>query len=365
MATWDSILDYLRGDPCKVGYFGVPGTWSPWDAGYQADVGRLINSAWFYWQGVGYVAAFGPVNGPITNPSYAESVQEGVDETVRLILARPGPIVLGGYSQGAEVVYWVAREFLTGGRLAHRRGDLLLIVTFGNPCRAKGHGVNQATAHGWGISRKPPLTELLPIWLDYALPGDMYCCADDDTYLAIGYAALTKLQLHDPWQLVQAMLALIQSDEFADALAELLDPLFPGLATTLGELTGMDGAALLANRKPVGGGVLGGLMSGQLLTATPAGGNLLGGLIGAGTGMLGGLLDGVIPGGLPPIVGGLLGGGSGPGGTPTGMYKLGKTFAALLNFATTNDHGHYHDTPAFAGTNAVAHAVGEVNRLAA
>jgi len=196
-----------------ITYFGVPGTWALFDAGFQADVARELpgTGEWdgvaaeilgqaqqFRWQGVNYAAAFGPVNpppwAPVPTPSYADSVLGGVRNAVDLINAIPGPFVLGGYSQGAEVVGRLRRE-LVAGSLRHRLRDCRLSITFGDPTRQADDEV-YGGGDGIGISRLaiPPCPFRC---VTFALPGDIYCTTPADTQagddMHAVYKALTSL----------------------------------------------------------------------------------------------------------------------------------------------------------------------------
>lgn len=196
-----------------ITFYGVPGTWALFDAGFQADVARELPGVgeWdilqcelfgeevpFRWQGVNYPASFGPVNpppwAPVPAPSYADSVLVGAAELTRLINATPGKFVISGYSQGGGVVGLV-RQALVAGNLHHRVDDCLLSITFGDPTRQPSDEVYGGGA-GAGISR----LEIPPCpfrCVTYAVTGDMYCTtptstqAGDDMHAV--YEALTSL----------------------------------------------------------------------------------------------------------------------------------------------------------------------------
>ena len=185
----------------------VAGTWSPPDAGFQADLARAVTSDWddihtevmgwngpaFRWVPVPYPASFGPVSPPYPGaPAYVDSVAEGVRNTIAAINNTPGRFVLSGYSQGAEVVGRVCIE-LANGALQHRRSDCRGCITFGDPARQPEDNA-YGGGEGWGISRLR-----IPPWIDrvtYAVPGDMYCTCPDgqvgDQMHAV-YYALTHL----------------------------------------------------------------------------------------------------------------------------------------------------------------------------
>lgn len=232
--------------------FTSGGTWSYWDQGFQADVGRAVGGgewdgiyaeilgtdgpAW-RWQPVGYNTSFGPVGGPPDALSYKESVATGVAENVRLINMTPGQFALSGYSMGAEVVGRTVLE-LQSGSLTHRLADCLGTVTFGDPTRQK-TDPNPAGGKGWGISKLviPPSTIKRRT---YARAGDIYCtCPDGDTgeKMHAVYDTLTDMQLHDFGGMVTDLFTQIgQSDSLmSEALALLTDPVsgLPGLIGAL------------------------------------------------------------------------------------------------------------------------------------
>lgn len=343
----------VRAGDDRIAVLTFSGTGAPSGVGPASDVVARADASRVYEVPSPGPHSFGPV--PVTPdlndpkaPSYEESEQIDYEWACQWVRDHPGVrVVLGGYSQGAQSASRVAMEFLTGSLRdeAHR---FVGGYTFGNPSRREGAGPGGVAGRGIADESKR-MTEVPDTWADYALAGDMYTTASDDTYLTIGYLALTKLQLHDPLELAQAMFQLITSDLFTDALAELLPVGTPGLLDVLGELTGQDGSQYLAGRSPLSGGLLGPLVTG-------------------GTGFVGGLLSGIPQlGQAGKILGGLLGGGSGPGGTTNGWVKMGRTVAALTDFLARNPHIRYDD-PAFAvfdGQTAVAHAVGHLNAITA
>lgn len=334
----------------------VAGTIARWWEGPPADTARIVTpqpSPWthianvldgigdeepvFVWQGFEYPAeGFGM--GQLTMD---ESCAIGKAEGIKQIQQRPvgSKVVLVGYSQGAIVVYQIAHEFLPGGALEDYQ--LVCVVNYGDPTCPQG-----TYPDGYGITRYVWDPRLLPVLHSFGNVGDMYPRAAEDTYLHIGFLALKGLALNFG-DLLKVMMAMIQNDEFVDALVELLDPLTPGLLDAVVELTGLSKTAAqtkIDTKTPVSGGILGSLTNsasggvgiGSLLNGIP--------ILGMGTGFLGGFLGGLSGlGQFGQIVGGLLGGGSGSGGTNAGWVKMGKTFAALLNFASTNAHYRYGD----------------------
>ena len=153
-----------------------------------------------------YMATFGPVPAAgssifsaIRNPSYNESVAKAVDSAVDMILKCPEtqPIILGGYSQGAEVAERVKAEFTSGGRLFGRK--LVACYTFGNPARPQGITFpNGNTLPYGGITGLNLPTPQGCFYRSYAFFDDMYANANPNSYLKDFYEELTDLQLHDP-----------------------------------------------------------------------------------------------------------------------------------------------------------------------
>jgi len=180
--------------PTQPFLYTFAGTWSHWDAGFQADLARMLPDT-YQWQPCWYPASFGFINPPFPGaPSYADSVEQGVDEGVRLINLNPGRFALSGYSQGAEVVGRLCQE-LTTGRLRHRGGDVLGVATFGDPARqrsdrtvgdGKGAGISKLVIDGPGHLNR----------LTAAAKGDMYCTIPDGqvgNQMHAAYYALTRL----------------------------------------------------------------------------------------------------------------------------------------------------------------------------
>lgn len=176
----------------KPTLYTVAGTWSWWDAGFQADCARELFDT-YVWQPVGYPASFGPINPPFPGaPAYCDSVEQGVEEAIWLINRKPGKFSLSGYSQGAEVVGRLCQE-LMNGKLKHRQKDCLTAVTFGDPARQESDRTI-GDGKGTGISKLviPPGIDRLTA----AVRGDMYCTipegqAGDQMHAA--YYALTHL----------------------------------------------------------------------------------------------------------------------------------------------------------------------------
>jgi hypothetical protein len=126
---------------------------SMWDTTppQPAAVAIALDQTLCYWQPLGNYPA------SVTNPQMGRSVQEGVDEIVRLIndVYPPGnprgtSFILLGYSQGAIVVSHFVRDELLSptGRCSGRAGDLVAVGVWGNPCRLPGWASGNQYA-GW------------------------------------------------------------------------------------------------------------------------------------------------------------------------------------------------------------------------
>ncbi|DAZ90165.1 putative peptidoglycan-binding domain-containing protein [Mycobacteroides abscessus subsp. bolletii] len=213
----------------RITVYTFAGTWSAADWGFQADVARGLDPGFFTWAPIDYPASFGPIpGGPvtgITSLSYQESVEVAVRAGIKRIAATPGKFMLGGYSQGAEAASRLLREIIHGGSLSHRASDFIGGYTFGNPCREENHTWPGDTLAGRGIS--PNRIEGTPLtWHDYAHAGDMYTAvpkgdAGDD--ITAVYDVLTRLQIHDPFQMaIDMVAALTGKGGLAEQIAELL-----------------------------------------------------------------------------------------------------------------------------------------------
>jgi hypothetical protein len=119
------------------------------------------------------------------------SVDYGVEQIISAINTTPGPFVLSGLSQGAMVCSKVYNE-IRYGRLAHRRGDFLAGIMFGNPARQAGHTIDLVGATdpgGSGLQQFPIrqsygetygiLSNCEPFWWEFANPGDPACTTVD------------------------------------------------------------------------------------------------------------------------------------------------------------------------------------------
>lgn len=167
----------------------------------------------------GYSGSFGPIPamGPsgfnpfsaLGAPSYEKSVDHGVLYACKQIETLPidTNIILGGYSQGAQLVSELVREF-HHGRLKHRFNQLKAVYTFGNPSRAQDRTFPNGNTLPWHGIAKNDLIPTPPgvLWRDYGFFDDMYCNANPDSYLFDFYDVLTDIQFHDPWKAVQDLI---------------------------------------------------------------------------------------------------------------------------------------------------------------
>lgn len=171
-----------------------------------------------------YEASFGPIPAAgssvfnaIWAPSYQESIAHGLDSAVAQITKVPlgTNLVLGGYSQGAELCNHVVRE-IKQGKLIQYLPYLKAVYTFGNPCRSPGRTFPNGNVLPWGgIAGPERYTECPPhvLWRDYAFPNDMYANANPKSYLHDFYEGLTDIQFHDPFKAVMEVFGhLTQTD---------------------------------------------------------------------------------------------------------------------------------------------------------
>ncbi|BCP41415.1 hypothetical protein MINTMi27_15080 [Mycobacterium intracellulare] len=116
-----------------------------------ASVIPLLDPDVFFWQPLGNYPA------SVVNPQMGQSVQEGVDEMVRLWneVYPTNSKVLMGYSQGAIVVCHFVRDELLNpkGRCYGQAKNLLCVAVWGNPCRLPGFASGNEFA-GWPLPEK-------------------------------------------------------------------------------------------------------------------------------------------------------------------------------------------------------------------
>jgi pimeloyl-ACP methyl ester carboxylesterase len=240
---------------------------------------------------------------PNPDISYEESRNAGVVETIRLINTTPvgTPLVLIGYSQGADVAIHVAAQFLPGGQLAGRVKDVKRIITFGSPSRPAGPTLLGNNPPGEGISGFVTPDEFRSITWDYVNNGDMY--ASSTKLLRLFYSILTKMEL---------------SVDFAVAAIQIL------------------------------GTAVGGVQQGVL-------GGILGGLFGtAGANSTSRVINAVAPKATTAQIATL-------SGLLTDVGDVAQTIKVALQFASTGAHMNYHTWPDFQGKSAVQHAIDGLN----
>lgn len=310
--VWDWQLQlkigYRKAAPVVANCYIIPGTWAGPQDGPPHWVMDWVDKARFREVGIAYLAR-GFLN-PDPNTSYEESLADGIAKTIAAILADSGPIVLIGYSQGADVAVHVMHEFEPGGRLAHRRADLKRVICFGNPGRPSGPDHLGRTFPGNGISGVYPPLSLANLLHSYDFPQDMYANAND--VMKMFYKILTKLEL---------------SVDFFTAMLQIL-----------------------------GGGMplFGGTGGGNVLL-----GSLLNGIFGNAGGNPMDRINAVAPFATNAQKQGLLGLLSDP-------IAIVQALQRLMEFATTNAHGRYGGSEAwldFDGTDAVRHAARGLNAM--
>ncbi|MFD4351392.1 peptidoglycan-binding protein [Nocardia sp. NPDC058518] len=217
-------------------YYSFAGTWGHWSQGPPFDVGSALEGERRVRnQPVAYPAS-GFLN-PDPHTSYRESVALGVGEGIRLILLNPGPFILAGYSQGAEVVVRLMTLMTDSGPLAHRADDLRRVITFGSPCRPPGRTLLGNNPPGAGISGDYTPQEFRDRTFDFVLDGDMYSTTTDDTLLEQFYDLLVHAELSVPFAV--AVLQFLQSNILGGRLGGPLGNV--GRMTVPTALTGLGG----------------------------------------------------------------------------------------------------------------------------
>jgi len=226
----------------------VGGTWEPapgtqYPSNTVNGLAQYVNDNLVYEVPIPYPASFGPIGGPITAPSYQQSVDEAQKSIVSWLAANPTQtFILGGYSQGGEVVSQIAIR-LMGGDLAQYLPNFVGGYTFGNPCRGAGfHAPTIADPGGRGISSVNMTT--LPtvngqvVWADYVhSPAngdaglDMYASVPTNQAgkdMTDVYTSATNLQVNNLGALTQDIVSTLVA-----AVEDL------GVPTGAGSLTGL------------------------------------------------------------------------------------------------------------------------------
>jgi PE-PPE domain len=219
-----------------AGTFAAPGTGYPSDVVNAADPGLVFEVA------VQAPWTFGPIppDAP-TAPSYAESVQIGVNFATAWINANPKQtFAIGGYSQGAEAASRVLAAIMTGS-LQSARPNLIGGYTFGNPWRLTGHTFPGGTDPGGrGIANINLTAAQIPkdangvdTWWDFANPGDLYTTTPNDEAgadITAVYKAAVQLGINT--NLIMNLIAGLtgQGSLAQQVLALVTDPIVGGPA---------------------------------------------------------------------------------------------------------------------------------------
>ena len=249
----------------------VGGTWEPapgtqYPSNTVNGLAQFINDSLVYEVPVPYPASFGPIGGPPTAPSYQQSVADGETFITGWLGANPTQtFILGGYSQGAEVVSRIAIR-LMGGDLAQYLPNFVGGYTFGNPCRGAGfHAPTIADPGGRGISSVNMTT--LPtvngqvVWADYVhSPAngdaglDMYASVPTDQAgkdMTDVYTSATNAQVNNLGALTQDIVnTLVAVVEDLGGVPTVDGSLTGLLSNPLGLITLLQGA--LTGSQPVG-----------------------------------------------------------------------------------------------------------------
>jgi hypothetical protein len=207
----------------------VGGTWEA-AAGTQYPsnavngLAQYVNDSLVYEVPVPYPASFGPIGGPITAKSYQQSVDAAQTWITDWLGLNPTQtFILGGYSQGAEVISRIAIR-LMGGDLARYLPNFVGGYTFGNPCRGAGfHAPTIADPGGRGISAvnmaSLPTVNGHVVWADYVhSPAngdaglDMYASVPTNQAgkdMTDVYTAATNAQFNDLGALTQDIVSTL------------------------------------------------------------------------------------------------------------------------------------------------------------
>lgn len=224
MSDWATIAANIAGTRLvRHAVLTYAGTWAAPGVGYASDVvnglNQFVSDELAYEVPVIYPASMGPVNGPVSAPSYDQSIQDALDWTAGWLAANPNQtFALGGYSQGAEAASRVVIE-LMGGSLAQYLPNFIGGYTLGNPSRGAGfHAAAIADPGGRGIS-STRMTQLptiggTTIWADFVHSKNNGDSADDlysvvpnnDVGLLMSdvYDGVTAFQFNDLTALAQA-----------------------------------------------------------------------------------------------------------------------------------------------------------------
>lgn len=202
----------------------APGTQYPSNA--VNGLAQYVNDSLVYEVPVPYPASFGPIGGPVTAKSYQQSVDDAQTWIAGWLRVNPThTFILGGYSQGAEVVSRIAIR-LMGGDLAQHLTNFVGGYTFGNPCRGRGmHAPTIADPGGRGISAVNmatlPTVDGQVVWADYVhSPAngdaglDMYASVPTNQAgkdMTDVYTSATNAQFNDLGALTQVIVSTLVS----------------------------------------------------------------------------------------------------------------------------------------------------------
>lgn len=185
----------------------VPGTFEETGGAQVTGMLSFVTgqlAARFVCQQAKYPAAYGlPV-------SEGVSVQAGVTNVVEMIRRAPNPVMLLGYSQGAQVVRMVLADVAAG---LHPDLQVVAAGLIADPWRepgvANGPQVVRSALAGWGVAGPgSELPENVPVF-EIARPGDVICDADGDSPLRAVADWTQWMSVTDPvawWSAVQAEL---------------------------------------------------------------------------------------------------------------------------------------------------------------
>lgn len=220
---WTAIADKLDGRPTTpIAILTADGTWGVGETQYPSQVAQACiarNPDLFYEVNCPYPATFGFVGGAPMSDSYQQSVLSGIGWYGQWLHDNPNtPFILGGYSQGGELVSRVAMEVMDGLLVKYSK-NFLGGYTFGNPSRGNGFvapGVVDPGGHGISttLMTKLPTRNGQVIWADYVhskangdAADDMYPFVHDPgaTDMTDVYTMATALQINDPVAFVKDM----------------------------------------------------------------------------------------------------------------------------------------------------------------
>lgn len=165
---------------------------------YQEPDGTLTSDPTADWlhQGLAGNAMFTHVSVDYPAAAYpmTASINAGIANTISAIATTPGPFILVGTGQGADVIAGVYDE-IRGGGLWSRASDFLGAVTFGNPRREQGHTFPGAPdPGGYGID-EDPLINTEPKWWDFVISGDPLAALGTSPYTGKNAQAMQNLWL--------------------------------------------------------------------------------------------------------------------------------------------------------------------------